>query len=1350
MLSLGLLVLPAFCQATMLVDDFPGDAPRGWQIAGTPEYYRGGFGAEGLEIVQDPDHGACLSAPLAFRDPERSEVVFLTKTLDRPVVAADVRTVRFWYRLDGAQAVPVSSIRVRLRTSPQQFVDLDFHPARELVLGQWARVELPLDLSQARNLWGWVLDTVKWLTFRLDDLDEQNVDLRLLLTGIELDTATPPVPHTATVRRRPAHDGTRVLYARHASAGFYGLEETMAEALPDAAVDLRLFRGLHFPLWWERRAPEDLLAYDLAVFVDVDPFVLSWEDACALADAVASGTHLLWLGGPNTLNASRRPESPLFSVLPVTFEAGAAENKGAAAPAVAPGAEAHPLASCVPLAALNPVRHANPVEPRDGAQVVLTAGDAPLVVTWPYQRGRATVVAAWCDGATLPDFFTGPGSKAWKRRLVLWAAGRLPGAWLNLRGLSTLTPRGGEELVLDLATGGEPGALRPSVRAEAWDLPKGETPTPAAVEVTERADGAFSLCVPTSPRPQEVRIASELRRGEEVVDTVEVVLAAAPTVAGEIRWLRHKNCFAPTQLAQCSLAFSPPKDGDAPAGLDGATLDLWLSEPRRPLTPLVPLGDRAFAPDLPLEFVVPVLTPGEYWLCAEARDAAGQALAAVEEPFFVVDRLDPADFFPMITFLDEGAGGHVMDEAQIRDWVRDAWDHGFNTAAIPGLASFRAERLGTQTSLRQYLETQAQRLGMATIYEYGSFKLMGRAEATKPCVLSPEYPAALRELLDPLIDICRRVPRLISTKVTDEPVASLANLDGCDYCRAEFKKRYGVDLPALDPLPDDPYLRWALADFVGYYVQEGFRLGHELVLQAGTGGPTRPGGVSDTRPFDLLLTYMSPGLGFGRPLSGQEDALDWSVGCDRSDFDVYPYFYPSSQRIRMLLAWPCFAFQRAVARHHRQPWGFYVELDERNWPFQQNPAQASSECAWTAIAQGANYLNSFIHRRFATGSDPRPERWDHLGRNLRLMRGLSPLLAGTERPPSPIALYYPSAQQAIENGYDVPQYLSAAVQQGFGECDLLLEEPVAREGLMGESSGLLMIGVRILDSRAAGPLADWVKAGGLLATDRWPETDERGRAVDLRGLLGAPAEPADWSLTACGKGKVLWLPDDFDGAYREAVEGDDAARAAALRTGLCGALVGAGLRPGVTVEDDAAQMEAGLRVGDGVAVVTVVNHAAHRNSGRVTVRRLGFAPQVAWQPTDEDERRVSGPLAGCATGAADAALDVTLDARESAVFVLWPQRASAVRLHTPEEVAPGDRLRLRIRADDERSLGLAEVEVRGPDGALVSAISGPRSLPAGERELTWTVPQNAPRGTYRVQVRLPAFELAQAADFRVR
>jgi hypothetical protein len=416
----------------------------------------------------------------------------------------------------------------------------------------------------------------------------------------------------------------------------------------------------------------------------------------------------------------------------------------------------------------------------------------------------------------------------------------------------------------------------------------------------------------------------------------------------------------------------------------------------------------------------------------------------------------------------------------------------------------------------------------------------------------------------------------------------------------------------VEEVPADAvYERWALADFIGHYVAEGYRQAWEFKRASGA-------------KFDLLLTYMSTGLGYNRPLTGQEDSLDWSRWADRIDFDVYPYFYPDSQKIRMVRAAWCMAYIRQISRHLRKPWGFYFELDDRNWPFQRNPKEASAECAYEALLHGADYLNSFIHLPFATGCDSRPERWAWTGQELRKVRQLGPLLTKLARPAAPVAFLDPTAQTFVLNQQSAKAYAYACVSQGFGDVDVLPEEvaldaltpgpspmrpTVSGRGGMAAYRALVLLGCDLLHADMAPRLEQWVRDGGTLLLDRVPTKNHKGEALQLPFVF--PEGGGPYAACPLGKGRVVRLGFDLEADYRAAVESGRPAEAARLRAEVAQVLARAGVKPTAVVQDRPGQMEVGLRCGRGQALAIVVNHDAAPNTGTVTLRPPGFKPAAA-------------------------------------------------------------------------------------------------------------------------------------------
>ncbi|MHB8995286.1 MAG: hypothetical protein ACYC63_08570 [Armatimonadota bacterium] len=534
--------------------------------------------------------------------------------------------------------------------------------------------------------------------------------------------------------------------------------------------------------------------------------------------------------------------------------------------------------------------------------------------------------------------------------------------------------------------------------------------------------------------------------------------------------------------------------------------------------------------------------------------------------------------FPIITMAGMGASGHYLDEVDIAADLSRMQDYGFNTIAVGGLTNIARNRDKPTAADRNALTIQRLASGMGLIYEYTGFNLINSQGPTKPCVFSPEYQKALAEKLGPQLEVAKNTPNLLSVKILDEPTASAKNLDYCEYCQREFQKRYGIPLRKFEEIPADAtYERWAFANFIGDYVAEGYRQGHEFKEKSGA-------------MFDLLLTYMSSGLGYERPLSAQQASLKWTKQADRFDFDVYPYFYPASQKIRMVQAAWCMAYSRALSHHLRKPWGFYIELDDRNWPFQKNPKEATAECAYEAVLHGANYLNSFIHVTFGTGNDARPERWTWTAQELPKIASLAPKLAKLQRPMAPVALLYPISQTYITNEPVPKPYSYACVSSGFGNVDVLPEDVALEQGDL-QYKALILLGCEILHADMAGKLRQWLDGGGRLIVDKLPSKDHRGEAL--------PAWP---------EGKVVLLDCDFEQAYKTAIEGDQTAEAKRLREQLAKLI---GVPANAVVSDAPAQMEIGIRTSKDAALVIVLNHDAKENTGQVMLRDLGFTPKAA-------------------------------------------------------------------------------------------------------------------------------------------
>jgi uncharacterized membrane protein len=722
---------------------------------------------------------------------------------------------------------------------------------------------------------------------------------------------------------------------------------------------------------------------------------------------------------------------------------------------------------------------------------------------------------------------------------------------------------------------------------------------------------------------------------------------------------------------------------------------------------------------------LPDLRSGEYEMLVTVAEE-GRIVTTATSPVYVVDPLNRADLFPIMSIVGGSADGHRLDEAGLRDRIDDLHAHGFNTVTAGNARTLA--RAGAGSTLGS---DYAQRQGMAVFFEYHGLTLVGRTPV-KPCVFDPAHRERLREKIEPQFDVCRRVARLLSIKILDEPGMARKNIDFCDRCRAQFRERYGVELPTDEQLTQDVAARWRMADFLGYYLQSAYAMTREIKDEGGG-------------DYDLLLTFNSPGLGYGRGWTSRQDILSWGAEAGMMDFDIYPYFYPKSQKVRMVQCDYGLSMIREFARHLDMPWGFYVELDDRNWPYQQNPKEASGECAWTAVAQGADYLNSFIHRAFGTGVSSRPERWEFAGQELRKISRIGPLLTRMSRPIAPLAMIYPMGQAMVNDGSPPADYALECLRNSFGMTDAVSSEVIADADALADREAYVLLGCDILERDVADKLIAFCAAGGRLILDRVPTTSTDGAPLNLPWSFEGVAAQSLPGLEDCPyrvRDHVVMLDFDLNQEYLDAVEEDQFERAAALRQGIGALLAGTS---SCFADDQPGQMEAGLRTCKDAAIVIAVNHLADENSATLRINSLGF------EPTWACDLATMQPVAIEPGGT----IPVTLAGRNSIAIALLPETPVGVDLSLLNAaLKPGGALQYRVRVlnaegNPARGCHLAEIEVTGPDGEVVSRFGGSTATEAGVLTREIPVPVNALPGEYRIAVRAPQANAQVEARFTV-
>lgn len=1549
LLCLPLLVSAQGANNDIIIDDFEKDTLGRWQNSVSPEYYRGGEGNEALSIMQDPERGRVLRAAIAFGDEKKSEPIWITREVDNPLPVARVVSASFWYKVTGVTEAPINSLVLRLRTSPTSFTDHELLPETGMPLDQWthATVDIRGGMSTMRNIYNSIFADIQQVTLRLDDVDEINSSFSLLVDDIRITLDQPRVetyqPSERTLRRDGRLD---VLLIRQSAAGYYDIEAAARTLDPDARVDSYLFRGLHFPLWGFPERIEDLVGYDLIVFVDVDPWVMTAEQAQWLADLAYSGAGMIVFGGPNTLTQAKEFKLPLRQALPVTFEPNAKSVGGGT-----PTPTGHPLAAALPAEGLGAVPAMHDVILREGAQAAFTVGERPLVACGEFGKGRVALVNSW-PTVSLPlrtQFLTSDLSDDLLRALLRWgwrqeprarltqlhlpsrtvvapgrvqvtaaaegasrirlrvdgqdeqihsaggpvtfpvdvpeqqvseqtlacrvealdAAGQvadwrdfaietvtplglriawvahqeafLPGgtmefsARLSARGMPQVVPSG-SSLDIRFADGSVPVSC--SGLADIWVIPEGSDKVlhdqlgPSELATAENREGLLPVVTTTGITRAHRTDGSISFGADNRIQRVERIAAIQPD--GGVRITSRYEFLQDVKVSRITTMLTLPtsiyagmtfvaEQGDKRTEgvfpveqgkrlFDGTGLKLTIQTPAGPLCievldptlhvwmqDLRPHGMDAFRLEIEAPFegklaskgdtyevpvlisspaadrvpmpepgalsiqcelldpgtgkpvvtwpqrpatdtsaftaTLPDLHSGEYRLSVRALDG-DRIVSSASTSCSIVDPLDRTDFFPVMTYFGERGGGHDMDAQMTLARLDDIIAHGFNAVTAGNARTYSGAELPHGGVIANLASTEAQRRGLATFFEYHRLTLVTSSDPVAPCVYDPVHREKLEEYIEPMLDVCRRVPRLLSIKILDEPHLTPGQIDMCDRCKTRFRELYGTEFVGRDELGEDIAARWRLADFLGQYVRDAYAMTREIKEQGGG-------------EYDLLLTYCSPGLGYGRGFTSREDTLNWSREAGMMDFDIYPYFYPSSQKVRMVGCNFGLSIMREYARHLGKPWGFYVELDDRNWPYQQNPPEASAECAWTAIAHGANYLNSFIHTGFGTGTDARPERWEMAGEAFRAIRRIGPLLNRMRAPKAPLAMIYPMGQAKAHDGSRPADYALECLRNGFGMTDVVCSEVLSETDDIADRACYVLLGCEILERSVAEKLTDFCAAGGRLILDRVPATATDGKPLDLPwSFEGAEVHtlPGLDDCTYRVSGSVTMLGFDLNAAYREAIEGDQLERAAALRRAVGIILNGV---PTLCFADDAAgQIEAGLRTCEDGAMVVAVNHLADENTATLRLRGLDFEPAWACDLSTMQPVRIKPDGNGCT-------ISIALKGRHSQAIALLPEAPAGVDVTLVQrDVKRGDRLSYRahvLNAGGKQARGchLLEIEVTGPDGQVVTRFGGSTATENGEMRRAVAIPVNAPPGEYHMTVSAPQAGKVAEAGFTV-
>ncbi|HIJ72559.1 MAG TPA: hypothetical protein HPP83_00520 [Candidatus Hydrogenedentes bacterium] len=511
-------------------------------------------------------------------------------------------------------------------------------------------------------------------------------------------------------------------------------------------------------------------------------------------------------------------------------------------------------------------------------------------------------------------------------------------------------------------------------------------------------------------------------------------------------------------------------------------------------------GDLEFADEadgkVRAELPLSGLAPGKYVV------RVFNETAEVEVALHIVERPSGTGFFPVVCQFSpvpsgegwRGEEGPLSPEI-LRATVDNIIGHGFT-----GIEWHVPLPAGQADIVRNY----AQAKGMAITHHAGGLELFGRNAPPAVSVYSDEYARTVRENAQKQLAGLKDIPRLYNVfTYQDEPFTGGPGSFGyTEYDKAEFKKRYGYELPPdLAAAKDDPQVWLDVLDFRTAKFPDGWRQVYRI--------------IKDIDPsFKVVLTHDSHntfGAGYGSHAQiAIDDVFHW--GADFTDmfvYDIYPYWnldfrFGEPARLmkpRMAMMHYSFAQMRNLAYAHGKELGFWVGTFNPAWfsHFMDDGNRAlywgEREVATTAVAHGADFLLTGYKLPIDA------KHWESLGEGLRLIQKAGSYLRTTKKLQAKAAMLFPRTQylQLQEEYFNVGLSFELFLR-AFGELDVLHEEQVTNDSLNGYEA-LVLFDVKLLPEDVARHIVRFVEKGGLLIADCVPSLGRLKQPMDTMEKL---------------------------------------------------------------------------------------------------------------------------------------------------------------------------------------------------------------------------------------------------------
>jgi hypothetical protein len=446
--------------------------------------------------------------------------------------------------------------------------------------------------------------------------------------------------------------------------------------------------------------------------------------------------------------------------------------------------------------------------------------------------------------------------------------------------------------------------------------------------------------------------------------------------------------------------------------------------------------------------------------------------------------------------------GHAADTIELQHKVVEGlMAHGFSSIWFRSFSGSQAKDL----------VKFAQSRGMKVDFMTNGFELFNRYDPPPVSVYSEKYPAEVKKQMTTGLTQLKEIDNVDYVfPFQDEPFhAGPESFDYSADARRVFQKRYGYAMPdSLGAVRNNPKKWLDLLNFQSNTFHDGWLQVYKMVKEF------------DPRP-KIAMTHDSHNS-FGAGVNSNskvaiDDVFHW--GGDFADvyvYDIYPYHtfdyrygelgkLPKPRISQMHYA---ISQLRNLTTAYKKELGFWVGTYNEAWftrfrgPEREKQYWAEREMAYTAIAQGSNYLIS--PSNYSGSNLPiDASHWKDYGQSMEVIQKAGPGLLKAPKVKANACFLFPRTQYLLlqEEYFNVGLSFELFLR-AFGELDILHEDQVTDEGLNGYKV-LVLADVKLLPADVASHIKEFVEKGGIVIADCVPQMDAFGQPLNsMRQLFG--------------------------------------------------------------------------------------------------------------------------------------------------------------------------------------------------------------------------------------------------------